>query len=71
MGSHLVELLIEYDADVFAFIRAASSGALHHLYPSQKKITILRGDLSDKTAVMDAPSAVSDATLKELGLKLT
>lgn len=61
MGSHLVEMLLGYDAEIFAFIRATSSGALHHLYPSQKKITILRGDLSDKSAVLDSLKVLKTA----------
>jgi len=68
MGSHLVEALLGYDADVFTFIRATSSGALHHLYPSQKKITILRGDLADKSAVMDSLKVLKNAA-KKIGIK--
>lgn len=68
VGSHLVELLLSYDAKVFAFIRATSSGALHHLYTVQKQINILRGDLSDKSAVMDALKIVQIAS-KKAGIK--
>lgn len=64
MGSHLVEALLSYDAHVFVFIRATSSGALHHLYPVQQQITILRGDLSDKSAVMDALKVLQVASKK-------
>jgi len=64
MGSHLVELLLSYQADVFVFIRATSSGALHHLYPLQKQLTILRGDLSDKSAVQEALKVLKIAAKK-------
>ena len=68
IGSHLVELLLNYNADVFAFIRATSSGALHHLYPVQQEITILRGDLSDKSAVMESLKVLKVAA-KKTGIK--
>ncbi len=64
VGSHLVETLLSYNANIFAFIRATSSGALHHLYPFQKKITILRGDLTDKSAVMDGLKILKNASDK-------
>lgn len=68
IGSHLVELLLSYNANVFTFIRATSSGALHHLYHVQDKITILRGDLSDKSATLDALKVLKIAT-KRVGVK--
>lgn len=68
MGSHLVELLLNYNADIFAFVRATSSGALHHLYPVRQKITIFRGDLSDKSAVMESLKVLKVAA-KKTGIK--
>lgn len=60
VGSHLTEELVRNNAKVYVFIRATSSGALHHISHLQKKINILRGDLADKSAVLE--------TLKKLKL---
>lgn len=68
VGSYLVETLLSYNANVFVFIRATSSGALHHLYSVQKQITILRGDLSDKSAVMNGLKILKTAA-KKIGSK--
>jgi len=54
MGSHLTEELVKYNASVCVFIRATSSGSLNNISQLQKKITILRGDLTDKSAVLEA-----------------
>lgn len=68
LGSHLTEELLKNNALVFVFIRATSSGALHHINSLQKKITILRGDLADKNAVLEALKALK-AAAKRSGLK--
>lgn len=52
IASHLTEKLIEYGAIVHVFIRATSSGMLHNIGHIQEKITIHRGDLADKQAVL-------------------
>lgn len=54
MGSHLTEELVRKKANVYVFIRATSSGALHHISTLQRKVKILRGDLADKNAVLEA-----------------
>lgn len=54
VGSHLTEELVRNNADVYVFIRATSSGALNHIGSLQKKVKILRGDLADKNAVLNA-----------------
>ena len=52
VGSHLVDLLVEYSANVHVLVRATSSGMLHNIGHLQKKITIHRGDLTDKQTVL-------------------
>src|SRR5690348_6801939 len=61
VGSHLVEQLLEYNAIVHVFVRATSSGVLHNLAAVQKRITIHRGDLTDKQAVSVALKALQKA----------
>lgn len=68
MGSHLTEELVRYHAKVHVFIRATSSGALNHISLLQNKIKILRGDLSDKNAVLDSLKVIRSAA-KKTGLK--
>lgn len=51
VGSHLVDRLIEYDADVHAFVRATSSGELKNIRAHRDEITLHRGDLRDKHSV--------------------
>lgn len=64
IGSHLTEELVQNKANVYVFIRATSSGALHHISDLQKKVTILRGDLADKNAVLDALKVLKKASKK-------
>jgi len=54
VGSHMVDKLLEYGACVHVFVRATSSGTHHNLSGVLDKITIHRGDLSDKRAVLGA-----------------
>lgn len=61
MGSHLTEVLVRNKANVYVFIRATSSGALHYISDLQRKVKILRGDLADKNAVLDALKAIKKA----------
>lgn len=68
MGSHLTEELVKTKANVHVFIRATSSGALHHINKLQKKVRVLRGDLSDKNAVLEALKTLKKAS-KEADLK--
>src|SRR6266700_7386485 len=58
VGSHLVEQLLDYGARVHVFVRATSSGMLHNLAAVQTRITIHRGDLTDKQAVSLALKAL-------------
>lgn len=52
VGSHLTEKLVDYGGDVHVMVRATSSGMLHNIGHLQKSVTLHRGDLSDKQAVM-------------------
>jgi dTDP-glucose 4,6-dehydratase len=52
MGSHLTDALVELGADVIAFVRATSSGALNnigHLRGQLKRVVF--ADLTDKTSI--------------------
>jgi dTDP-glucose 4,6-dehydratase len=51
MGSHLTEALAAMGADVHAFVRATSSGALNNIGHLRGRITIHWGDLTDKHSV--------------------
>ncbi|MFC3958586.1 GDP-mannose 4,6-dehydratase [Halovivax cerinus] len=70
VGSHLVDRLVEMDADVHAFVRATSSGELKNIRGHGEALTIHRGDLRDKHSVERAlrPLAEhSDSLLFHLG----
>jgi dTDP-glucose 4,6-dehydratase len=52
MGSHLTDALVELGAEVIAFVRATSSGALNnigHLRPQLSRVVF--ADLTDKTSI--------------------
>src|SRR4051812_9347571 len=52
MGSHLTDALVQLGADVIAFVRATSSGALNnigHLRTQLKRVVF--ADLTDKTSI--------------------
>jgi dTDP-glucose 4,6-dehydratase len=51
MGSHLTEALVLLDANVHAFVRATSSGALNNIAPLREQLKIKFADLTDKTSV--------------------
>jgi dTDP-glucose 4,6-dehydratase len=62
MGSHLTEALVELDANVHAFVRATSSGALNNIGHLRERLRVKFADLTDKTSVdylvkelLDAP----------------
>jgi dTDP-glucose 4,6-dehydratase len=62
MGSHLTEALVHLDANVQAFVRATSSGALNNIRHLRDHLRIHFADLTDKTSVdylvkdlLDAP----------------
>ena len=51
MGSHLTEALVELDANVVAFVRATSSGALNNIGDLQQRLRVVFADLTDKTSI--------------------
>jgi dTDP-glucose 4,6-dehydratase len=51
MGSHLTEALVALDANVIAFVRATSSGALNNIASLQRRLRVVFADLTDKTSI--------------------
>jgi dTDP-glucose 4,6-dehydratase len=51
MGSHLTEALVQIGANVHAFVRATSSGALNNIGQIRRQLRIHFADLTDKTSV--------------------
>ena len=51
MGSHLTDALVEIGADVHAFVRATSSGALNNISHLRNRLKVHFADLTDKTSV--------------------
>ena len=51
MGSHLTEALVHLDANVQAFVRATSSGALNNIGHLREHLRVHFADLTDKTSV--------------------
>ena len=51
MGSHLTEALVALGANVIAFVRATSSGALNNIGQLRDDLTVVFADLTDKTSI--------------------
>jgi dTDP-glucose 4,6-dehydratase len=51
IGSHLTEALVALDADVVAFVRATSSGALNNIGHLRRDVRVVFADLTDKTSI--------------------
>src|SRR5919201_4247358 len=51
MGSHLTEALVHIGANVIAFVRATSSGALNNIGHLRSQIRVVFADLTDKTSI--------------------
>src|SRR3954467_7180972 len=51
MGSHLTEALVTLGANVVAFVRATSSGALNKIPHLRPDLTVVFADLTDRTSV--------------------
>ena len=51
MGSHLTDALVELGANVHAFVRATSSGALNNIGHLRDRLTVHFADLTDRTSV--------------------
>jgi dTDP-glucose 4,6-dehydratase len=59
MGSHLTEALVAIGANVHAFVRATSSGALNNIGHLRRQLKVHFADLTDKTSI--------DFLVRELG----
>ena len=51
MGSHLTDALVELGAEVHAFVRATSSGALNNIGHLSNRLKVHFADLTDKTSI--------------------
>jgi dTDP-glucose 4,6-dehydratase len=51
MGSHLTEALVALGANVHAFVRATSSGALNNIWHVRDRLRVHFADLTDRTSV--------------------
>ena len=51
MGSHLTDALVELGANVHAFVRATSSGALNNIWHLRDRLKVHFADLTDKTSI--------------------
>jgi dTDP-glucose 4,6-dehydratase len=51
MGSHLTEALVSLGANVHAFVRATSSGALNNIGHLRSRLKVHFADLTDKTSI--------------------
>src|SRR5689334_22940498 len=51
IGSHLTEALVQLGADVHAFVRATSSGALNNIWHLRDRLRVHFADLTDRTSV--------------------
>ena len=51
MGSHLTEALVGVGANVIAFVRATSSGALNNIGHLRGQLRVVFADLTDKTSI--------------------
>src|SRR6478672_7350792 len=51
MGSHLTDALVALGANVHAFVRATSSGALNNIGHLRRRLKVHFADLTDKTSI--------------------
>ncbi|HEX6701880.1 MAG TPA: GDP-mannose 4,6-dehydratase [Gaiellaceae bacterium] len=51
MGSHLTEALVALDANVHAFVRATSSGALNNIWHLRGRLKVHWADLTDRHSI--------------------
>ena len=49
MGSHLTDALVAIGANVHAFVRATSSGALNNIWHHRGRVRVHFADLTDRT----------------------
>jgi len=51
IGSHLTEALVALEAEVVAFVRATSSGALNNISHLRRDVHVVFADLTDKSSI--------------------
>jgi dTDP-glucose 4,6-dehydratase len=61
MGSHLTEALVSLGANVHAFVRATSSGALNNISSLSRHLQVHFADLTDRTSVDRLVKALLEA----------
>jgi dTDP-glucose 4,6-dehydratase len=61
MGSHLTEALVHLEANVVAFVRATSSGALNNIGGLRDRLRVVFADLTDKTSIDYLMRELADA----------
>jgi dTDP-glucose 4,6-dehydratase len=61
MGSHLTEALVHLEANVIAFVRATSSGALNNIGGLRDRLRVVFADLTDKTSIDYLMRELADA----------
>jgi dTDP-glucose 4,6-dehydratase len=61
MGSHLTEALVHLEANVVAFVRATSSGALNNIGGLRDRLRVVFADLTDKTSIDYLRRELADA----------
>jgi dTDP-glucose 4,6-dehydratase len=61
IGSHLTEALVHLDANVIAFVRATSSGALNNIAHLRNRLRVVFADLTDKTSIDFLMRELADA----------
>lgn len=66
VGSHLVDELVGAGSEVFAFVRATSSGGLHNLEDAADRIEVIKGNLEDRHSVYSALRILQDAAPKPI-----
>src|SRR5687768_7092638 len=60
MGSHLTDALVELGANVHAFVRATSSGALNNIGHLRRSLKVHFADLTDKTSIASPVRGLRD-----------
>jgi dTDP-glucose 4,6-dehydratase len=61
MGSHLTDALVDLGANVIAFVRATSSGALNNIGHLRRQLRVVFADLTDKTSIDFLMRELADA----------
>ena len=61
MGSHLTDALVHLGANVTAFVRATSSGALNNIGHLRRQVRVVFADLTDKTSIDYLMRELADA----------